>query len=143
MKFLFCGNCGALLREENRFCPECGEERKDMGRSMMLVLPAGINQLDVLFEKTGNESDISLQSEIDIEKIVIPEPCYLEALKCAVEKGTVSISLLQRRLSIGYNYAGKIIGWMEGNKLIGPFSETANRKVYLREDQLSKLINRK
>jgi S-DNA-T family DNA segregation ATPase FtsK/SpoIIIE len=61
------------------------------------------------------------------------DPMYDEALEFVTQKGTASISLIQRRFRIGYNRAARIIEQMEREGIIGP-AETAGkpRKVLVK-----------
>lgn len=56
---------------------------------------------------------------------------YIRALRVAVELGQASISLIQRKCSVGYNHAGKIIEWMEAKKYITPFDGKAKARTVL------------
>ena len=142
MEILFCEKCGGVLRAEDKFCPHCGEEVSENGQGITLVLPKGVTKLSIRFDEsvTKSEPDDEIK-DICLDAVMIPEPCYLEGLKYAVECGTVSISMLQRRLSVGYPKAGHIIAWMEDNGFISSFSGACARKVFLSKEQLEKLIN--
>ena len=142
MEILFCGNCGKVLRAEDKFCPRCGEKIPEDGQGITLVLPKGITKLSVRFEENGANAEPDDEiKDIRLDAVLIPEPCYLEGLKYAVQVGTVSISMLQRRLSVGYPKAGHIIAWMEENGFISSFSGTCARKVYLTKKQLARLLS--
>lgn len=141
MEILFCKNCGGVLRAEDKFCPQCGEEVSEDGQGITLVLPKGVTKLSIRFDESVTKSEPNDEiKDIHLDASIIPEPCYLEGLKYAVECGTVSISMLQRRLSVGYPKAGHIIAWMEENGFISSFSGACARKVYLSKEQLEKLI---
>ncbi len=56
---------------------------------------------------------------------------YIRALSMVVKLGQASISLIQRRCSIGYNHAGKIIEWMELMGYISPFDGKAKARTVL------------
>ncbi|MDE5897623.1 MAG: hypothetical protein K2H43_07400 [Clostridia bacterium] len=58
-------------------------------------------------------------------------PQYIKALGIVVKLGSASISLLQRKCSIGYNHAGKIIEWMEMMHYISPFEGKAKPRTVL------------
>ena len=58
-------------------------------------------------------------------------PQYIKALGIVVKLGTASISLIQRKCSIGYNHAGKIIEWMEMMHYISPFEGKAKPRTVL------------
>ena len=68
-------------------------------------------------------------------KLKPPSPEYVKALRLVVEKGSASISLLERHLKIGYTVAGKMIEWMEANCYISPFDGVWGRKVLLTMDE--------
>lgn len=63
------------------------------------------------------------------------EPVYYEALKLVVQTGTASISMIQRRLGIGFSKAGKIIEWMEENSFISPYEGPKARTIYMTVEQ--------
>ena len=56
---------------------------------------------------------------------------YIKALGIVVKLGTASISLIQRKCSVGYNHAGKIIEWMETMGYISPFDGKAKARTVL------------
>lgn len=56
---------------------------------------------------------------------------YIKALAISVKLGTTSISLIQRKCSVGYNHAGKIIEWMELMGYITPFDGKAKARTVL------------
>ncbi|MGC9323840.1 MAG: DNA translocase FtsK 4TM domain-containing protein [Desulfomonilia bacterium] len=61
------------------------------------------------------------------------DPFYDEALEFVTNKGSASISLIQRRFRIGYNRAARIIEQMESDGILGP-ADTAGkpRKVLMK-----------
>ena len=62
------------------------------------------------------------------------EAVYIEALKYVVSIGQASISMIQRRCSVGYPKAGKIIEWMENMGYISAFDGAKARKVLLSQE---------
>jgi S-DNA-T family DNA segregation ATPase FtsK/SpoIIIE len=68
-----------------------------------------------------------------------PEPAndasdalYDQAVRIAAENGSISTSLLQRKLKIGYNRAARIVELMEERGLVGPSDGTSRaREVYI------------
>ncbi|MBI5554924.1 MAG: DNA translocase FtsK [Elusimicrobia bacterium] len=64
---------------------------------------------------------------------------FMEAVKLVLNSRQASISLLQRRLGIGYNHAGRIIDQMEEEGLIGPPDGTKPREVLADENYLREL----
>jgi S-DNA-T family DNA segregation ATPase FtsK/SpoIIIE len=68
------------------------------------------------------------------------DPMFMDAVGVAVECGTVSTSLLQRRLSLGYSRAARIIDKMERKGYIGEFdSATKKRSILITPEQYAEL----
>ena len=63
------------------------------------------------------------------------DPMMNEAIKCVVEAGQASTSLLQRRLRLGYARAGRLIDEMEQMGVIGPHEGSKPRQVLLTYQQ--------
>lgn len=68
-----------------------------------------------------------------------PEKTYLDALTEVVRSDKASISSLQRKLGVGYNYAGKTMDWMEQMGYITAFTGHSFRKVLLSPDMMKYL----
>ena len=62
-----------------------------------------------------------------------------DALKLVIENGQASISMLQRRFSIGFNRAARIIDQMELAKFIAPADGSKTRNVYISMEDYNKL----
>ena len=63
------------------------------------------------------------------------DPMCIEALRYVILSGSASISMIQRKCSVGYNRAGNIIEWMEDNHYISPFDGAKARKVLISKEQ--------
>ncbi len=59
------------------------------------------------------------------------DPMIEEAVKCVVEAGQASTSLLQRRLRLGYARAGRLIDEMEQMGIVGPHEGSKPRQVLM------------
>lgn len=59
------------------------------------------------------------------------DPMMNEAIKCVVEAGQASTSLLQRRLRLGYARAGRLIDEMEQMGIVGPHEGSKPRQVLM------------
>lgn len=57
------------------------------------------------------------------------DPIYAEALQFVLDNGKVSISLIQRRLRIGFNRAARFIEQMEKDGLLSQADGTRPRSV--------------
>lgn len=69
-------------------------------------------------------------SSDDDQDVMIPE-----AIKCVVEAGQASTSLLQRRLRLGYARAGRLIDQMEQMGIVGPHEGSKPRQVLITYQQ--------
>ncbi|HEC31324.1 MAG TPA: hypothetical protein ENI41_02415, partial [Deltaproteobacteria bacterium] len=56
---------------------------------------------------------------------------YEEALEIVKQTGQASISMLQRKLRVGYNRAARMIEMMEKEGIVGPSDGSKPREVYL------------
>jgi len=56
-----------------------------------------------------------------------------EAVKMVLETGQASVSMLQRRLRLGYTRAARIVDAMEEEGLIGPFKGSKPREILIQE----------
>lgn len=86
----------------------------------------GIEKNAVL-EKGKGEEDTSGTKSTD--------PMIDEAIKCVVEAGQASTSLLQRRLHFGYARAGRLIDEMEQMGIVGPHEGSKPRQVLITYQQ--------
>ena len=63
------------------------------------------------------------------------EPVYIDALRYVILSGSASISMIQRKCSVGYNKAGKIVEWMEDMGYISSFDGAKARKVLITKEE--------
>ncbi|MCI5159009.1 MAG: cell division protein FtsK, partial [Candidatus Electrothrix sp. AUS1_2] len=59
---------------------------------------------------------------------------YDEAVAVVTETGQASISMVQRRLRVGYNRAARMIEMMERDGVVGPSDGVKPREVLARAD---------
>ncbi|MDY6065077.1 MAG: DNA translocase FtsK [Finegoldia sp.] len=93
-----------------------------------------------------NESEYDEEIIEDIDKIdqaadIIDDDTdslFNEALEIILTEGSASISLLQRKLKIGYARAGRIIDQMEERNIIGPSEGSKPRKILASKDLLER-----
>ena len=80
-------------------------------------------------------------SSIDID-ISERDSLFKEAAEVIVTAQQGSASLLQRKLKLGYNRAGRIIDQMEAAGVVGPFEGSKARQVLISDlTSLEKLLN--
>jgi len=70
-------------------------------------------------------------STVDMSK---RDPLFEEAAKLIVANQQGSTSLIQRKFSIGYNRAGRIVDQLEVVGIIGPFEGSKARQVLVMDD---------
>ena len=128
-----------------------GAERL-LGKGDLLFIPPGTSQLTRIHGAYVSEEEVSRAVEF-LKAQATPEfePGILEmqtqeqeeedlgerdekwdeALALVAETRNASISMLQRRLRIGYNRAARIIETMEREGLVGPSDGLKSREVYI------------
>ena len=78
----------------------------------------------------------------DRASIIASDDAVLPAIEIAVDSGSVSTSLLQRKLSLGYARAARIVDKLEKIGVVGPFEGSKPRKVLItREEYLEMRMN--
>ena len=88
------------------------------------VLNYGLEEVD----ESGNPIDPGSQDSL-----------YNDAVRVVVSEGRASTSLLQRRLSIGYGRAAKLVDMMYHNNIVGPADGSKPREVLVGLDFLDRL----
>jgi S-DNA-T family DNA segregation ATPase FtsK/SpoIIIE len=90
------------------------------------------------FSKEGSDSDNDYSDLEDRDSM------FEEAARIIVIHQQGSASLLQRKLKLGYNRAGRIIDQLEAAGIIGPFEGSKARKVLITDEvSLEQFLNRK
>jgi S-DNA-T family DNA segregation ATPase FtsK/SpoIIIE len=74
-----------------------------------------------------DDSNNSGLTEVDLKK---RDPLFEEAARLVVSHQQGSTSLIQRKLQIGYNRAGRIIDQLEAAGIVGPFEGSKAREVF-------------
>jgi S-DNA-T family DNA segregation ATPase FtsK/SpoIIIE len=64
---------------------------------------------------------------------------YREAVKLVVKHKQGSVSLLQRRLGIGYQRAARLIDQLEQNGIVGPYDGSKAREVLVDDEYLEEM----
>ena len=78
----------------------------------------------------------------DKGSIMASDDAIFPAIEIAVDSGSVSTSLLQRKLSLGYARAARIVDKLEKLGVVGPFEGSKPRKVLItREEFLEMRMN--
>ena len=60
---------------------------------------------------------------------------YEEAVKLILETKQASVSVLQRRLGLGYTRAARLIDMMEDEGLVGPYQGSKPRDILMSQEE--------
>ncbi len=85
----------------------------------------------LLPEYVGASSEGGEPGDVDLSK---RDPMFEDAARIVVANQMGSTSLIQRRFSIGYNRAGRIIDQLEAAGVVGPFEGSKARQVLVVDD---------
>ncbi len=91
-----------------------------------------IEQIDFIAE---SQISSNKKNEPSSEPSGDADPLTEDAIKCVVEAGEASVSLLQRRLKVGYARAGRLVDDLEAMGIVGPHEGSKKRKVLLTYQQ--------
>jgi len=83
--------------------------------------------------KARYEIDLAEQEEEDRPEQGEVDELYEEAVRLVKRSGQASVSMLQRRLRIGYNRAARMIEQMEREGIVGPSDGSRPREVLVRD----------
>jgi S-DNA-T family DNA segregation ATPase FtsK/SpoIIIE len=68
------------------------------------------------------------------------DPLLDKAIEIVVTAQTASVSLLQRRLRVGYTRAGRLIDMLERRGIISPYEGSKPRRVLVSEHDLERTV---
>jgi DNA segregation ATPase FtsK/SpoIIIE, S-DNA-T family len=125
-----------------------------LGAGDMLFLSPGVGRLQrvhspfvtegeirriVEFLKTQGtptyQEEILQEKDETVDEEDMSDEKYEEAVEFVYEKGEASISMVQRRLRIGYNRAARMVERMEREGIVGPSTGIKPREVLRRKEQ--------
>jgi S-DNA-T family DNA segregation ATPase FtsK/SpoIIIE len=70
------------------------------------------------------------------------DPMLADAAWLIVSEQNTSTSMLQMRMKLGYNKAGRLLDQMEALGIVGPFKGTISRELYVKgEEALIKILD--
>jgi S-DNA-T family DNA segregation ATPase FtsK/SpoIIIE len=135
-----------------------------LGQGDMLFKPRGTSRLQRVQGAYVSEEEIALvveqcrsqrEQELDESLLELPEafaedvddadgefdpdedPLLDKAIEIVVQTQTASVSLLQRRLRVGYTRAGRLIDMLERRGIISGYEGSKPRRVLVDESQLT------
>ncbi len=141
-------------RTDSRTILDTQGAEKLLGAGDMLFLPPGASKLKRIHAPYVSEKEVQgviefLKAQrapeylVDLESFVeesqdfssgeegTEDALYQEAVKIAKQQGQISVSMLQRRLRIGYNRAARLVERMEEEGLVGPSDGVRPRPVLM------------
>jgi len=90
-----------------------------------------------LIDKEIEEKGVSIEQEGEVD------PMFNEAARLVFRHQIASVSLLQRRLNLGYARAGRIIDQLEAAGIVESFQGSKSRKVLIqKEEELEQILGR-
>lgn len=90
-----------------------------------------IHQIDKAAEEKSSDS----KGEADSENAADYDELLPQAVEIIFESGQASVSMLQRRLKLGYSRAARIVDQMELLKIVGPFEGSKPRQLLITRAQ--------
>ncbi|WP_174819207.1 FtsK/SpoIIIE family DNA translocase [Paenibacillus lautus] len=153
---------GVSSQVDSRTILDMAGAEKLLGRGDMLFMPMGSskpirvqgafmsdheveNIVDFVRDQGQAEYDESLVPEIeessnsDEEEL---DELYEQAVTIVLEAKQASVSLLQRRMRVGYTRAARLIDSMEARGVIGPYEGSKPREVLMSMEQYQQQQNR-
>ena len=117
---------GAFVTEDEiaLIVEQCRAQRGQQLDETLLELPEGA------------QSDGGDDGDFDPDE----DPLLDRAIEIVVQTQTASVSLLQRRLRVGYTRAGRLIDMLERRGIISGYEGSKPRRVLLEEHQLASVI---
>ncbi len=99
----------------------------------------GYESAYILPEYVGDESDSSDVTEVDLKN---RDPLFDDAARLIVHHQQGSTSLIQRKMKLGYNRAGRLIDQLEAAGVVGAFEGSKAREVLIPDEySLEQLLN--
>jgi S-DNA-T family DNA segregation ATPase FtsK/SpoIIIE len=113
-------------------------------RSLSNLLP--VEKIDEIIDKKYYpmlSEEYVKQQEPQQEETTDVDPLFSEAARLVFRHQVASVSLLQRRLGVGYARAGRIVDQLESIGMIEPFQGSKSRKVLIeREEELNAILKK-
>ena len=100
-----------------------------------------LNQVEIEAERCGQQKKKVTADEIDADDEL--DPKFYEAVELAVDMGKISTSLLQRKLSLGYGRAAKIIDSMEAMGIVGAPDGQKPRNCLISRQEFQEMMMRR
>lgn len=146
---------------DSRTILDMGGAEKLLGKGDMLFFPVGAvkpyrvqgayvsdqeieNTVQYIHDQVGEmpEEDAFQDIEPVMDELDNGDELFWDAVRVFVETKKASVSLLQRRLKVGYARAARLVDLMEDRGLVSPLDNNKKREILIDLDQLEKLMER-
>lgn len=95
-----------------------------------------VNHLKATRKKLVNNQDVQVKEKtFEPSTSAEEDPLYPEVIEYAISMGQISASLIQRKFSIGYNRAARIMDDLEEKGFVGPINGSKPREVILSKEE--------
>jgi S-DNA-T family DNA segregation ATPase FtsK/SpoIIIE len=91
------------------------------------------DQIDPQYDESILEEEDDDEEVSPLDREMEPDEYYEDAVRVVVEKNKCSISMIQRKLRVGYNRAARMVEMMEEQGLVGPSDGCTARDVLIDE----------
>lgn len=145
---------GVSSQADSRTILDMGGAEKLLGRGDMLYLPVGASkpirvqgcylsdkEVEAVVRYVREQQEARYQEEMIPEEVEsgsseeVEDELFPQAVQLVVEAKAASVSLLQRRLRIGYTRAARLIDFMEARGIVGPYEGSKPREVLMGLEQ--------
>lgn len=145
---------------DSRVILDIGGAEKLLGKGDMLFAPVGLGkplrvqgafvsnrEVESLVDFVGSQMETQyVDSLCRLEEVAQNtqseerDELFAEAARVVVEAGQASVSLLQRRLRVGYTRAARLIDQLEEAGIVGPYEGSKPRLVFKSRDVVKNLL---
>lgn len=146
---------GVSSQVDSRTILDMAGAEKLLGRGDMLFMPMGSSKPIRVQGAFMSDQEVetivnfvSSQAEANYDESIVPEvdesgggeeepqdELYDQAVQIVLEAKQASVSLLQRRMRVGYTRAARLIDYMEARGVIGPYEGSKPREVLMSLEQ--------
>ncbi len=128
-----------LLGMGDMLCLQPGKSQPIRVQNSFITTDEVESICDFIFAQKGYSSPYMLPSILEKteKKVIDPsdrDPLFEEAARLIVRHQQGSVSLIQRRLKVGYARAGRIVDELEAAGIVGPFDGSKARQVLIESE---------
>lgn len=149
---------GVSSQVDSRTILDMAGAEKLLGKGDMLYLPMGSSkvtrvqgcfvddhEIEALVQAVKNQQEAEYVAEMIPDEVSgsngeeMEDELYERAVQLIAETQTASVSLIQRRLRVGYARAARLMDMMEQRGIVGPYEGSKPREVYIKRPENSNI----